>query len=224
MQVTVSISSYNQAEFLPEAIESALAQNHGCEVVCVDDGSTDNSLEIARKYEPKLKVVSQVNKGLPSARNTGIMHAKGDWILFLDADDILLPDAVSEIEYYAETTDADIIGLSFQEFGISNNVVILQDKITIEKMRLGNHLPYFSAVKRDALLECGGYSPRMTWGAEDMHIWFDLLTRGKKVVTIPMILVLYRTKASSMWSETKKHQAEYMAQIQKDFPQAFTIV
>ena len=91
--ISIIIPCYNQAEYLPQAIESALNQKTGedFEVIVVNDGSTDNSLEIAKSYKG-IKVISQVNKGLSSARNTGIMNAIGDYILFLDADDNFYED------------------------------------------------------------------------------------------------------------------------------------
>lgn len=218
MKVSIIIPSYGQEAYLVEAIESALAQTVPCEIIVIDDGSPDQSLKIARSYEPRIKVISQVNKGLASARNTGIMNATGDYILPLDADDILHPTCVSEIIFYAEKTGADVIGPSLQEFGISNTTIILKENPTIEDFRLGNYLGYFSAIKKEALLEVGGYSPKMAQGYEDLHLWINLLTRGKKIITIPQPLVLYRTKAKSMWTEAKKHHAELMGQIYKDFP------
>lgn len=218
MRVSIIIPSFNQAEYLREAIESALAQSVPCEIICVDDGSTDNSLEIARSYEPKIQVISQSNKGLASARNTGIMNARGDYVLPLDADDVLDPNCVWEILWYAKETGADIIGPSLKTFGLGNETIILKENPTLDDFRLGNYLGYFSAVKKEALLEVGGYSPKMVEGYEDLWLWVCLLSRGKKVVTIPKPLVFYRTKPSSMWHEAKKHHTKLMNQIYADFP------
>src|SRR5258708_38128958 len=92
--LSIIIPNYNQAEYLSDAIESVIAYNDilvRIELIVIDDGSTDNSLEIAKNYEGRgLILISQVNKGLSSARNTGIMNASGDYCLFLDADDMLL--------------------------------------------------------------------------------------------------------------------------------------
>lgn len=221
--ITISISSYNQAEYLPEAIVSALLQN--CPVIVVDDGSTDNSLEIAHQYEmkyfPRLQIISQVNKGLSSARNTGLMNCETDYILFLDADDILLPNCVEKILEKINETNADVIGLSFKEFGLRDTIISLMPNPTIEDFKVGNRIGYCSAIKREVLLECGGYSPRMTTGYEDYHLWFDLLSRGKKITTIPEILWLYRTKEKSMIHEAQAHHIELMTQIAKDFPNIF---
>lgn len=90
---------------------------------------------------------------------------------------------------------------------------------TIEDFKTGNRIGYCSAIKREALLEVGGYNPKMIWGAEDYDLWFDLLKRGKKIVTIPEILWLYRVKENSMWTETQKHQMEFTEQIKKNHPQ-----
>lgn len=218
-RVTIGIPCWNQAQYLDDAIQSALAQTEPCEIIVCIDGSQDNSLEVAKKYEPKIKIINQVNKGLPSARNSIIMAMSGEFFLPLDADDILDPKCVGELLYKADETGADVVAPSMREFGLSSAITILDPHITIEKMRLGNHLGYFSLIRKSALLECGGYSPKMVQGWEDYHLWFDLLTRGKKIVTVQQPLVFYRTKADSMWQESRKHEKELWDQIFKDFPQ-----
>ncbi len=223
--ISIVIASYNQAEYLPEAIESALNQTlKPWQIIIVDDGSTDESLEIARKYEKdrpdKIKVISQVNKGLASARNTGLMnvYVNCTWVLFLDADDILEEDAIKLISVtQIENPDADIIAPSFKTFGTSNEQVILMDNPKLEDFFTGNRIGYFSAIRKSKLLEIGGYSPKMTWGYEDLHLWFNLLTRGCKIVTLKDVLVLYRTKDKSMWHDAMEHHEELMSQINKDF-------
>lgn len=219
--ISIIIPSYNQAEYLPEAIESCLIQDQ-CEIVVVDDGSTDNSLDIAKKYQEqnpfKMKVISQVNKCLASARNTGIMNSFYKLILPLDADDVLMPDAVKKILEVWQATDADIIAPSFQEFDLSDRQVILNGIPSLEDFKTANRIGYFSAIRKEMLIACGGYSPKMTWGYEDYHLWFDLLTRGAKLVTIPDILVKYRVKEKSMLKDAYAHHDELMSQIKKDFP------
>lgn len=221
MKVSVIIPSYNQSQYLNSAISSALDQGIIIpEVIVVDDGSQDNSLAIAKSYENVgVKVISQVNKGLPSARNTGIMNATGDFCLFLDADDMLLENAIKRIGEVAEETGADIVSPSLKCFGLAQDEIILMPNPTIEDFKVANRVGYCSAVKRNVLLEVGGYSPRMWCGWEDFHLWFNLLLRGKKLVTIQEILWLYRTKEHSMIHEANKHASELWGQIGKDFPQ-----
>ena len=92
--VSVIIPCYNQAHFLPEAIESVLAQTYPhFEIVVINDGSSDNSAEVAARY-PSIRYVDQENQGLSAARNTGLRESQGNYLVFLDADDRLLPRAL----------------------------------------------------------------------------------------------------------------------------------
>jgi glycosyltransferase involved in cell wall biosynthesis len=92
--VSVIIPCYNHGAYLAEAVESVLAQTYSnIEIIVVDDGSTDNTKAVACGFE-KVRYIHQPNAGLSAARNTGIQHAKGRFILFSDADDWLLPDAL----------------------------------------------------------------------------------------------------------------------------------
>lgn len=227
--ISFVIPSYNQVQYLPDAIDSILSQLNPVwdELIIVDDGSTDRSLEVAKKYEldndelnPAIKVISQVNKGLASARNTGIMNAKEEWIWPLDADDILKDGAIKKMKEVIMTTPgADIVAPSFKTFGTSNQEIILMKDPKLKDFKLGNKIPYFSAIKKSKLLEVGGYSPRMTFGYEDLHLWINLLVRGAKIETIPEALVLYRTKPQSMYTDALSHHAQLLVQINKDFPE-----
>ena len=218
MKISVIIPAYKQEQYLPDAIESCLTQLvKPDEIIVVDDGSPDRTAEIAAKYPVKL--IRQVNKGLASARNAGIMNATGDWILPLDSDDILLDDCIKRILEAAGETDADVIAPSFKEFGVRQTQIILMPDPKLEDFKKANRIGYCSAIKREALLEVGGYSPKMIWGYEDLALWVALLTRGKRIVTIPEILWLYRTKEHSMINDSIAHHEELMAQIFKDFPE-----
>lgn len=222
MKVSIIIPSYNQEDYLEESIESALKQTVPCEIVVIDDGSTDGSLVLAKDYAKHagIKLVSQVNKGLASARNTGIMNATGDYILPLDADDILKPNCVERILEIEAKTHSDVIAVSIQCFGVGDTPVIVMENPKLEDFKHGNRLAYCAAIKRSVLLECGGYSPRMDKGWEDLHLWYDLMIRGKKIVTIQEPLMMYRTKATSMWTEARDKYGDILwNQIIKDFPQ-----
>lgn len=220
MKISVIIPSYGQAEYLSQAIESVLAQTEQPhEIIVIDDGSPDNSIEIAKKYPVKL--IQQTNRGLSSARNTGIMNATGDYIFPLDADDMMTENCIKRINEVIDETYADIIAPSFKTFGTSNEEVILMTNPTIEDFKTGNRIGYFSAIKKSALLEIGGYSSKMIWGWEDYALWFDLLSKGNILITIPEILMLYRTKEQSMITVANAHADELWRQIHKDFPRVF---
>ena len=96
VKVSVILPVYNVEKYLKECLDSILNQTlQEIEVICVDDGSTDRSLEILREYEKKDKrviVLTQENKGAGAARNKGLAIAKGEYLSFLDSDDFLLPE------------------------------------------------------------------------------------------------------------------------------------
>lgn len=95
VRISVVVPCYNQGHYLAEALESILGQSHqNREVIVVDDGSTDDTGNVAGNY-PGVKYVHQDNQGLSAARNTGIDHSSGAYLVFLDADDWLFPGALS---------------------------------------------------------------------------------------------------------------------------------
>ena len=112
--VTIIIPSYNAEKWLDSAINSALNQTwNRKEIIIVDDGSKDNTLQIARKYESNaVKVLNQENRGACSARNCALAIAQGDYIQWLDADDLLAPDKVDLQLRHSESMDDDSILLS----------------------------------------------------------------------------------------------------------------
>jgi glycosyltransferase involved in cell wall biosynthesis len=92
--IALVINTYQQAHFLPASIESGLAQTvRFDEIIVVDDGSTDDPASVVARY-PGVRLVSQPNAGLAKARNTGLMASSSSYIVFLDADDLLMPNAV----------------------------------------------------------------------------------------------------------------------------------
>lgn len=111
-QVTVIVPVYNGEKFIAECIDSILSQNFGSlEIVIVDDGSNDRTSEILAEYNTlhaSLKVFHQENRGLSTARNKGIELSHGQRLVFVDADDILLPDAIKQMSSAINETDADI--------------------------------------------------------------------------------------------------------------------
>lgn len=96
--VSILINNYNYERYVGDAIDSALAQSYPhCEVVVVDDGSTDNSRDVISRFDTKIQAIFQRNGGQASAFNTGFKHSRGDIICFLDSDDVFLPKKVQEV-------------------------------------------------------------------------------------------------------------------------------
>ena len=101
--VSVIIPCYNQARFLAEAIESVLGQDYPeKEVIVVNDGSPDREREVASRFAGRIVYIEQENKGVSGARNTGIKAARGEYVTFLDGDDLYLPHALTELVSYLD--------------------------------------------------------------------------------------------------------------------------
>lgn len=223
MKISCVIPCYNQAQYLPDAIESVLRQTvKPYEIIVVNDGSPDETRYVAQQYP--VRYIETTNRGLAMARNVGIMNMAGDYFYPLDADDMMLPNCIEKIsETIEKNPDSDVIAPSFKCFGKNDGEVILMESPQVEDFKPQgfspvNRIGYFSAIKKEALLEVGGYSPKMVWGYEDYHLWINLLLKGKKIVTIKDILILYRTKENSMITSAQEHNNELVGQIYKDFP------
>lgn len=110
MRVSAIIPCYNSAPWVAAAVESLLRQTRPPEeIVVVDDGSTDKPAAALREYEGRARIVRRDNGGLSAARNTGAREAKGDWFLFLDADDTLFPNALEKLGAAATSSGAGVV-------------------------------------------------------------------------------------------------------------------
>jgi glycosyltransferase involved in cell wall biosynthesis len=206
MKVSIVIPAYNQAQWLPEAIESAINQTIPCEVIVVNDGSPDNTSEIAKMYPVRL--VEKENGGLSSARNAGIKEATGQWILTLDSDDKIAPDFVEKCLEYKD--EYDIIGTGQQEFGDSNRGYFFKTNPTHEDFKQNNQINCCSLFRKEIWEKIGGYDETMRLGYEDWDYWLRATKAGYKVITIPEYLFFYRKHGESMVSTAIKHHNELM--------------
>ena len=96
--VSVIIPVYNSAQFLKESLESVINQTYpNTEIICINDGSTDNSLEILQSFSDKIHIISQNNKGLDSALNVGIKEMQGKWFKWFSPDDLMCPNTIASL-------------------------------------------------------------------------------------------------------------------------------
>ena len=111
-KVSVIVPVYNVEDYLRECLDSLINQSlDDIEIICVNDGSTDSSMEILKEYEdnPKIRIYSQDNAGLSAARNTGLEHVNGQYIYFIDSDDILCENALERLYETAEEKSLDMV-------------------------------------------------------------------------------------------------------------------
>jgi glycosyltransferase involved in cell wall biosynthesis len=133
MQLSIIIPVYNVAEFLPQCLDSVFMQDlTDCEVICVNDGSTDNSGVILRDYKskyPKMLLIEQNNGGLVAARNAGYADAKGKYIFYLDSDDYLFPNVIKIMLSYVIGNNLDV-ALFNSDFDTNEKYYIQKEAIT----------------------------------------------------------------------------------------------
>lgn len=207
--VSIVIPCYRQAHWLPEAIESALAQTYeSVEVVVVNDGSDDGTSDVARKYHVKL--VEQENRGLSGARNSGIQWASGEYILPLDADDRLDPDYLDLAVGYK---DADIVGTYQQEFGERDKLHQFRPNPVYADFLAGNQINCCSLFKKEMWKKLGGYDETLRHGLEDYQFWLRAVMAGYKVAVVPFPLFFYRIHSDSMIHRTNEHYEEVVAEV-----------
>lgn len=110
-ELSIIIPVYNSQDFIKDCIDSVFKQNIKCsyEVICVNDGSTDDSLKILQSYNNKIKIITTSNKGSSAARNTGLENSNGKYIFFIDSDDIIPDNTINKMIEIAISTDVDIV-------------------------------------------------------------------------------------------------------------------
>jgi glycosyltransferase involved in cell wall biosynthesis len=200
--VSIVIPCKNYGHYLEEAIKSALGQTYkNIEVITVDDGSTDNSLEVMENFPVKI-VEHSYNKGLPFARNTGITAANGELIVPLDADDQLDQQYVTIcVAGYLSLPDKNIgiirTGLvEFKDTGETRSCPPLPFGGLADELA-ANRIFVSSMFPRKVWEDVGGYSEDMNDGFEDWEFWIKILERGYQVLTITHNLLRYRIHQTS---------------------------
>lgn len=208
--VSIIIPAYNAAHFLPQAIESCLAQTYATlEIIVVNDGSTDNTAELVTTNYPQVRLINQANQGLAGARNTGIAQATGAYIQFLDADDALLPKKIERcLERFRTEPDA---GLVYTDYEIRNGDMSALSSVPKPDVSMaeGYLLPLLiettstlfrvpcPLIRAELVREVGGFERGMQ-GVEDWHFWIKLAAIGTKFAFVDEVLVWYRHTEGSM--------------------------
>lgn len=200
-RVSVIIPSYNCAPYLSEAIESVLDQSHPpAEVIVVDDGSTDDSLEIARGFGARIRLLAQANAGVSAARNRAIEEATGDWLAFLDADDVWLPTKLErQLAAVEGRPDVVCVFSDFYRFGEGMKPTLEHQPDNPAapdwrvRMLCSYVLPSTCMVRVDAL---GDVRFRVGAVGEDMIFFAELRERGS-FLQVPEPLARYRIREGS---------------------------
>lgn len=206
--VSVIIPCYNYAEYLDEAIQSVLNQSvKAHEIIVVSDGAIDNSVEIARKYP--VTILEKENGGLSSARNYGIKHATGKYIMSFDSDDIMRPDCIKE--HLALADENSIVTCGLMAFG-AENYTARPREATIEILLKTNCIYSNSLFPKKMWEKVGGFdeSEIMKLGWEDREYWLRCLKAGYKSKIGTYIGLLWRRHPNTMSNSTANPNAEIL--------------
>lgn len=210
IRVSAVIPTFNRRNYLPRAIDSALAQTVPVdEILIIDDGSTDGSAELVQsRYGSRVRVVRQANAGVSGARRRGIREARGEWIAFLDSDDEWLPDRNSELLKVAQRVPAEVAwifgnlrvvtdsgeGLTvFEEYGLTVRASphVFADSMAIQYPYQFPMLPG-SFIRRNALLELNCFSEGLR-SDDDFLAGFQIACRYKFAAVASVVGRFFRT-------------------------------
>jgi glycosyltransferase involved in cell wall biosynthesis len=201
--VSICIPNYNNARWLKQAIDSALAQTCPVQVIVADDGSTDTSILVAGAYGDRIKLVRSPHRGATAARNEALQHATGDWVQFLDADDYLEPDKIER--QLAEADGGEIADILYSP-------VIIEDSTGKQTKRsvsaidptqdlfvqwLSWELPQTGGAlwRREALEEIGGWRKEQPC-CQEHELYLRALIAGLRFQHTPTPGAVYR-----IWSD-----------------------
>jgi glycosyltransferase involved in cell wall biosynthesis len=202
-KVSVVIPTYRHAEFVGDAVETALAQTSSeVEVIVVNDGSPDETRRVLDPFiaAAQIRYIEQSNAGQAAARNRGIEMATGEFVAFLDDDDLWPRDNLSEHLRALKSSGADVSVASCYRFGpnrLPNRLQPVGPAISVDSLFSGNPItsPGQVVVRRTMLKLVGSFDPDL-WGTDDWDLWFRLATRARFVVS-DRIGLYYRDHATN---------------------------
>ena len=225
--ISVIIPCYKQAEFLPEAVESVIAQTFtDWEIVIVDDGSPDATGQVAdtlARQNPtkRIRVVRQANAGVARARNAGIEIARGTCILPLDADDRIEPTMLERTRRLLEEQPGVAIAYTDVRMVGDDNGVVHAGEFNPTILPIANHLSYCSLYRREVWEAVAGYNPNMVVGYEDWDFWVGAVECGYVGRRIPEPLFEYRVRSATRTADAIAHNSELRRQIRLNHPSLY---
>jgi glycosyltransferase involved in cell wall biosynthesis len=207
-KVSIVIAAYNVARFIRKTIDSALRQSlSNIEVIVIDDGSTDGTSEILHSYsDDNLTLLRQENSGVSTARNVGLAMARAPYIFFLDADDILAPDALFKMAVTLDLMPQHVacfghhIKISEDGTELSTRSYlrwrVLPSGDTLRNLIAKNFISGAICIRTEAARAVGGFNPELKLG-EDWEFWCRLATLGDFAAMPDDVILMYRQRFSS---------------------------
>lgn len=219
--ISVCVPCYNAAPYLAECIDSILSQSfNDFELLIVDDGSTDNSIEIIRSYQDaRIRLIENKHDYIYTI-NTLLNEARGKYVARMDADDIMIEDRLqTQYEYMEANPEIDVLGGGMQFFGDQKLECYPHTEgfITFNEMLEGCCIGHpCTMIVKDVINKYNiRYNPDYIY-AEDYHFWMQCLQNGLKLKNLKQLLIKYRCYKTQVTSVHGKQQAENAARIQRE--------
>jgi glycosyltransferase involved in cell wall biosynthesis len=221
MIVSVIIPCFNVKEFIVECIDSVLNQTYSnLEILCIDNNSTDGTYErlqeLEHEYAGRIKVFRELKKGASAARNKGLMEAKGEWIQFLDADDLLMPQKIEhqlKVIANCDSTVDFIVSASVKRKINGENVTSPTDEHDAFKAifisKLGNTCS--NLFRKSKLNEIAGWNEELK-SSQETDLMFRLLMSDMKVVfdDVPLTIIRERVAGQISQQNTEGNWIQYI--------------
>ncbi|MEO7046083.1 MAG: glycosyltransferase family 2 protein [Ferruginibacter sp.] len=209
--VSVIVPCYNYAHFLAEALDSVLAQTYPhWECIIINDGSPDNTEEVALAYckkDARIKYFYKANGGHSSARNFGIKHSSGKYILPLDADDILSESYVEKaVDVLEKDENIKLVTGHVQLFGNTNEKISFTT-FDLRSFLIVNYITISSLFRRSDFDKTNGFDETMKV-FEDWDLFIGLLKEGGVIKELPFVCLYYRKKDVSMFHDNLKNKSQ----------------
>ena len=203
--LSIIVPCYKQAAYIAQTLDSVRNQTfQDWECIVVNDGSPDNASEIVNRYvalDSRIRLIETDNRGVSAARNTGIKASAGEFILPLDADDIILPEyARLAIEHFRRHPETKLVYCEARKFGHENTYWDLPE-YKWERFIFSNCIFSSCFFRRSDFDKTSGFDESMRVGWEDWDFLLGFLDEHDIVYRIPKVLMLYRIKNVSKSTE-----------------------
>lgn len=222
--VSVVVPAYNMEQYIAETLDSILGSTYSnIEVIVVDDGSKDATISIVESYikrDNRVSLLTQANAGPSRARNNAIEHSRGEYILPVDADDIISPTFIASAVDAIEKDDSiKVVSCRCEFFGLRSGEWALPD-FTLKDLALDNRVCATSLYRRADWEKAGGYSETII-AREDWAFWIAMLKDGGKVHKLPEVGLYYRVRAASKRFQDRKLKGFVVKRLNRMFPDFF---
>lgn len=213
MKVSILITAYNVEKYLAEAIESALNQTYSnIEIIAVNDGSTDNSLQVLQLYKDKIVIIDQENQGLSKALNIGLKRATGELITFLDGDDILIKDKLErQLKEFENNPDLEATFGSMEQF-LSPDLIEYTDKFRFQTGKMEFKSKMTILIRSEAFKKYGLFPDIKL---QDFIVWFDNAQSKGLIFNQTSDLVVYRRIRENSLSQSPDYYPQLLKYLKE---------